>query len=488
MPYRPGTRSLAVLIDPSGTQGWAVGGDLEANERAGDGRRRALPRRRRQHPPAGILRRVPLGSGDGDVRVRGRRAVRGAVRRPGARGHRPRRVAVLGAARLPGRIGVRAFLYTGPSVTTGESRWPQEPSRHPVRARARNATLAPRLGPPLAGLRRRLAAGPGRAPAGSGRAREATFEQAFAGFPEPFGRRWAEAERRIVRGETSAARPPTTPSTRKDGRRRAGDRARRQRRRRRAAHSFVAGSASCGKPPNTALPAIVVGDADLGAQIAAGRRAGGEGRRRSLVNGGACLRRLGLLLRLAGRKRQKPLRGRAANRFPASAPGRSATWKSSRSARRLPRRQRLPARPGRRRRAQPAGHQPRAGHRAADSRTSASWRSKPKTGSCCAAASPPCSMRSRAARARATASRWARTNSPKSTPTSRFPSNCVGPPARARSSPSTRSAHRGRTSATSSSRTSPRPNTTRSSRAPTANRSTIRTPACSAPTTPARRS
>ena len=105
----------------------------------------------------------------------------------------------------------------------------------------------------------------------------------------------------------------------------------------------------------------------------------------------------------------------------------------------------------------------------------------------------------RAPSARGRARRERRARKPRSTPTSRFPRSASGANARPASSPSTRSPPRTPKSAASSRKTSPRPTPTRrrcrgptASRSPTnparRTRSPAKSRACSAPTTRARRS
>ena len=195
----------------------------------------------------------------------------GAVRRPRRTRHRPRRVAV---ARRSGRrrqiAGVRAFLYTGPRVTTAK------PSGHatlrcPTRASSR-ATRAAARPEPAPGLRRRLADRPRRR-----RASECAFRDVFGGFPR---RSAAGRPEPRLAGRSCAARraasPPTTPSTPRapagpvrvivlDDSRATSTRP-----------SSRGSPASCMPPQQAGEPAIVVGNADLNAQIAAGDGAAAE--------------------------------------------------------------------------------------------------------------------------------------------------------------------------------------------------------------------
>ena len=143
LPYRPDP-IFAVLVDPTGTQGWAVGGISNSEDRSGrDGRHRALPGRRRH-----AARRGRLAGGlarPRDVRVRRRSAVRGALLRSRARRGRPAGVAALGAgARRPGRgIGwgtPRSLLRHRAHRDRGHVRRLQIPA-DPVRGGARRLRL-----------------------------------------------------------------------------------------------------------------------------------------------------------------------------------------------------------------------------------------------------------------------------------------------------------------------------------------------------------
>jgi hypothetical protein len=180
LPYRPDP-ILAVLVDPSGGQGWAVGGELNSeDERLETG---AIER----YPADGV---TPLGAGGSTV--------------PGAAAT----IAIGGGAQCAGpcadrafagvgpdvwlrtalararQIGARAFVYTGPYVTAGAVNGPRTVAIPFEREFGQYASILASSSPlpSFAAISpQELNARPERE--GS----EAGFQAAFAGFPEPFG-------------------------------------------------------------------------------------------------------------------------------------------------------------------------------------------------------------------------------------------------------------------------------------------------------------
>ncbi|HTA33089.1 MAG TPA: hypothetical protein VK721_06660 [Solirubrobacteraceae bacterium] len=169
-----------VLIDPTGTQGWAVGGFVEpGDEHAGALDTADIDR----YPADGS---TPPGVSETPVTSTGATFAIGG----GAQCAAPcadRANAGLGpdvwlssALSRAGTIaGVRAFLYTGPRVSSGETDGPPTVTIPYGREYARYAQLLG--GSPLAAF---AAPSPTDLAGGEG---ESLFEQAFAGFPRPFG-------------------------------------------------------------------------------------------------------------------------------------------------------------------------------------------------------------------------------------------------------------------------------------------------------------
>ncbi len=174
-PYQPDPSS-AVLVDSSGTGGWAVGGQIDSK-----GRLETADVSR--YPADGV---PPPGFAAAPVAVSGSLAtfaVGGGAQCAAPCADRARAgigpdawlSSALGQA---GQIaGVRAFLYTGPRVTTGEGRI------HPVSV-PRDRELARYAELMRSGTLPAFAAA---SPTDRGAGGECLFEQVFAGFPAPFG-------------------------------------------------------------------------------------------------------------------------------------------------------------------------------------------------------------------------------------------------------------------------------------------------------------
>jgi hypothetical protein len=174
MVYNPDP-TAAVLIDPTGASGWGVGGNVDS---AKNGLRdTALAAR---YPADGIappgLASAPVGSDPrlATFAIAGNAACLAPCADRARAGVGPDAwlsSAVDGAGRIP---GVRAFLYTGPRVTTGVGRGP-----FAVPYGREFARYAELLGSG------RLPAAPIASPADRGPGSECAFDQAFAGFPAP---------------------------------------------------------------------------------------------------------------------------------------------------------------------------------------------------------------------------------------------------------------------------------------------------------------
>ncbi len=160
--------------------------------------------------------------------------------------------------------GVRAFLYTGAGGDHGRNRRPGDA----VVPYARSSTATRRSSHELQRV-------PRSSPTDlDGADSEQLFEEAFSGFPRPFGEAapTGKLSERAPKGKAAmgprAARPATR-STRPQLRGKCAWSCSTTRRRRRGSPGRVARQAARGRQ-ESAEPAIVVGHADLNAQIAAG--------------------------------------------------------------------------------------------------------------------------------------------------------------------------------------------------------------------------
>ena len=122
---------LAVLVDPAGTQGWAVGGSLDENERVETGNvERYQQNPAEAAPPTGEKEEaVPLkpaaGAPEETTFAFGGHAECAAPCGERALAGVGPQVWLSSAATLARKIGVQAFLYTGPSVTEGNISGPR---------------------------------------------------------------------------------------------------------------------------------------------------------------------------------------------------------------------------------------------------------------------------------------------------------------------------------------------------------------------------
>ncbi|MFI5004599.1 MAG: hypothetical protein ACHQE6_06255, partial [Solirubrobacterales bacterium] len=185
LPYRP-EPVLAVLSDPTGVQGWAVGGEIHTERRLDTA---SIER----YPADGV---APLGAGASQVSIdpsEATFAIAGGAQCAAACSDRELAgigpdvwlSAALARAR---QIGVRAFLYTGPRLTTDQVAGLTKPVIPFERELHRYAEILA-SGPPayVAPSPLDLDSRP------EDQGTEATFERAFEGFPEPFGRQPAAA-------------------------------------------------------------------------------------------------------------------------------------------------------------------------------------------------------------------------------------------------------------------------------------------------------
>ncbi len=123
LPYRPDPIE-AVMVDPTGTQGWAVGGVTGRN-----GEERTQTSDVERYPADGVKptgvgeATVPLHPGDVTFAVGGHAECANPCAGRARAGVGPQ-VWLTAALALARKIGVQAFFYTGPSVTEGKTEGP----------------------------------------------------------------------------------------------------------------------------------------------------------------------------------------------------------------------------------------------------------------------------------------------------------------------------------------------------------------------------
>jgi hypothetical protein len=183
MPYQPDPVA-AVLIDPSGTQGWAVGGFVEGEHEA------LATADIDRYPADGV---TPPGVGGATVSTSNTVAtfaIAGGAQCGGPCADRANAglgpdtwlsSAIARAAQVP---ETRDFFYTGPRVTSGETAGPPTLQIPYARELSRYASL-------LSASQLSTFAAPSPSDL-AGAAGETLFDQVFAGFPAPFGQRAGE--------------------------------------------------------------------------------------------------------------------------------------------------------------------------------------------------------------------------------------------------------------------------------------------------------
>lgn len=180
VPYRP-EPVLAVLIDPSGAQGWAVGGEIHGEPRLDTASVERYPADGVAPPGVGTAQ-VPLQGGEATFAIGGgaQCAAVCADRKLTGIGPDVWLSTALAHAR---QVGVRAFLYTGPRLTEDRVTGLSKPVVPFEREFARYAEiLASGMPAYVAPSPQDLDARP------EAQGSEALFANAFAGFPAPFGR------------------------------------------------------------------------------------------------------------------------------------------------------------------------------------------------------------------------------------------------------------------------------------------------------------
>jgi hypothetical protein len=178
-PFQPDPIST-VLIDPGGTQGWAVGGFVDT-EHGGVLDTADIDRYPADgSPPVGVgASSIATSSGSATFAIGGGSQCAAPCADRADAGIGPD-VWLSNALARAGTIpGVRAFLYTGPRVTTGETTGPATLGVPYGREYGRYAQLLASSPLPTYAV-----ASPTDVAGGEG---EAAFEQSFEGFPAPFG-------------------------------------------------------------------------------------------------------------------------------------------------------------------------------------------------------------------------------------------------------------------------------------------------------------
>jgi hypothetical protein len=180
LPYRPDP-ILAVLVNPAGTQGWAIGGIVQsAEERLETGDVERYPADGVKPAGTGEVT-VPLSSGDATFAIGGGAQCAAPCADRSRAGIGPQ-VWLQAASALARKVGTRAFLYTGPYVTEGQVSGPRSVAIPFARELQSYGSI--------------LGSNPAAYPAASpqdldarpeGEGTEALFESEFAGFPQPLG-------------------------------------------------------------------------------------------------------------------------------------------------------------------------------------------------------------------------------------------------------------------------------------------------------------
>jgi hypothetical protein len=186
LPFRPDP-ILAVMIGPEGTQGWAAGGNVSTNERLETGDLERYPadgvvplgRGTSQVPPEVPVHDRPGEPKDATFAIGGGAQCAAPCADRADAGIGPD-VWLSKALERAGQTGARAFLYTGPRVTTAETQGPKtQPIPFAQELARYGQILASSPIPAYAAISPyELDARP------ESNGTEATFESAFAGFPQ----------------------------------------------------------------------------------------------------------------------------------------------------------------------------------------------------------------------------------------------------------------------------------------------------------------
>jgi len=186
LPFRPDP-ILAVMVGPEGTQGWAAGGNVSTNERLETGDLERYPadgvaplgRGTSQVPPEVPVHDRPGEPKDATFAIGGGAQCAAPCADRADAGIGPD-VWLSKALERAGQTGARAFLYTGPRVTTAETQGPKtQPIPFAQELARYGQILASSPIPAYAAISPyELDARP------ESNGTEATFESAFAGFPQ----------------------------------------------------------------------------------------------------------------------------------------------------------------------------------------------------------------------------------------------------------------------------------------------------------------
>jgi hypothetical protein len=268
--YRPDPTS-AVLIDPTGSQGWAVGGFIDESNAAFDTADVSRYPADGVAPPGFALAPVQTSSEQATFAIGGDAECLAPCADRANAGIGPDVWLSSALQKAAQTSGVRAFFYTGPRVTTGAGH-----GLFPVPYEREFARYATVLAGPLPSYAATSATdlGPGS---------ECAFQQAFASYPAPFGN--APSAGNLVEAGRSSEPCATYYSINSSG---AGGTVR---------VIVLDESSDVGSiqlawlarllgEVRGQMPAIVIGSADLNAEIAAGDGAAAEVAR-TLVTGGA---------------------------------------------------------------------------------------------------------------------------------------------------------------------------------------------------------
>jgi hypothetical protein len=179
MVYRPDPIS-AVLVNPTGSEGWAVGGFVDTADSDGALDTADVERYPADGvtPPGVGVAQVPTNAKDATFAIGGGAQCSAPCADLAGAGIGPD-VWLSSALSRAGQIqGVRAFLYTGPRVTSGSTGVVTQaiPYKRELERYAQIMASSP--------LPKFVAAAPSDL---DGASSESTFEQAFSGFPRPFG-------------------------------------------------------------------------------------------------------------------------------------------------------------------------------------------------------------------------------------------------------------------------------------------------------------
>ncbi len=183
-PYTPDPIG-AVLIDPTGTQGWAVGGVIGSRAQLETADIERYPADGSQPPGAGEEAKVPLEAEDATLAIGGHAECANPCGARARAGVGPQ-VWLRSAYALASKIGVPAFLYTGPSVSEAAVEGPERSVPLPFAQELERTAEILSHGIGSTGAYA-VATPQDRDARPEGTGDEQLFKQSFAGLPEPLG-------------------------------------------------------------------------------------------------------------------------------------------------------------------------------------------------------------------------------------------------------------------------------------------------------------